>query len=201
MIELPQVTLVALTGLGYKTQEHLEALKKSYEHIEFGDVRLIQMGKIKDIDSWDHAVIYDLPKTIFTSHALLIHDDGYVINPDCWNPRWLDYDFLGAPWPLPTDDFSYRTPTGRLIRVGNSVSLRSKKLMDLAAQTPQDYFWSFKEKYGNTNEDGYICVHNREWLEEQGCKFADIDVAKHFSKEWEIEENKGIKTFAFHSTR
>ncbi len=47
---------------------------------------------------------------------------------------FLNYDYIGAPYPLPQDNFSYRDIDGNLIRVGNSVSLRSKKLLDLPIQ-------------------------------------------------------------------
>lgn len=191
-LSLPQVTLIAMTGLGYKTQEHIEALKKSCEGIEFGDVKLIQLGSIIDIDSWNKAIIYDLPTYIDTDFCFLCHSDGYIIATERWQNSWLEYDYIGAPWPLPIDTFSYRTPDNRIIRVGNSVSLRSKKLMDLVATRPMEYH------YGNNNEDGQICVWERDWLEEQGCKFAPIEVAKYFSKEHEIPENRGLKTFAFH---
>lgn len=192
MIKLPDVTLIAITGLGYKFKEHYEALKKSQEGIRFGETKLIQLSKIKDIDSWNEAVIYDLPKYIETDFAMLVHHDGYVINPEMWNDEWLNFDYLGAPWPLPNDSYSYRDEDGAIQRVGNSVSLRSKKLMDLVATR------EWKSYYGFTNEDGFICCHNRNWLESNGCKFAPLEVAKYFSKEHEIEENKGLKTFAFH---
>lgn len=192
MIKIPNCTLIALTGIGYKTQEHIEAIKKSCEGIEFGEVKLIQLGSITDIDSWNKAVIYELPTYVSTDFALFIHHDGYVRYPLLWKEEWLGYDFIGAPWPLPTDSFSYRTLRNTIIRVGNSVSLRSKKLIDLIATRPMEYH------YGNNNEDGQICVWEREWLEEQGCKFAPLEVAKYFSKEHEIPENKDIKTFAFH---
>jgi hypothetical protein len=126
---------------------------------------------------------------------MFVHGDGYVINPSLWQDSWLEYDFIGAPWPLPTDDYSYRTPTGELVRVGNSVSLRSKRLLKL----PSDLLLEWKSYYGNTNEDGFLTVHNRDRLIREGCVFAPLDVAKYFSKEHEIEENKGIETFAFHS--
>lgn len=192
-LQLPQVTLIAMTGIGYKTQEHIEAIKKSCEGIKFGEVKLIQLGTITNVESWNEAVIKKLPQFVDTDFAILIHHDGYITNPTLWNPSWLDWDYIGAPWPLPNDGFSYRTPKGQLIRVGNSVSLRSKKLMDLIATRPMEYH------YGNNNEDGQICVWERDWLEEQGCKFAPLEVAKYFSKEHEIPENKDIKTFAFHS--
>lgn len=193
MITLEKVSLCCLTGLGYQTDEHLAALKKSSQEIEFATVELIQLASIKNIDSWNKAVIYELPKYIDTDYCIFIHADGYIISPEVWKNEWLAWDYIGAPWPLPTDSFSYRDEIGELQRVGNSVSLRSKKLMDLVATR------EWKSYYGNTNEDGFICCHNRKWLESQGCKFAPLEVAIHFSKEHEIKENRNIKTFAFHT--
>jgi hypothetical protein len=199
MVQLTDVTLIALSGLNYQTKENIKALDISSKDIKFGAVKYIQLGEVNDIDSWNRAIIYEFPKYVDTSHALLIHGDGYVVNPSLWRLEWLQYDYVGAPWPLPQDDYSYRDGEGNIVRVGNSVSLRSKKLMDMMTAIPEDYFWSMKEKYGNTNEDGFICCHNRLWLEKGGCKFAPLEVAMNFSKEHEIPENKGLMTFAFHS--
>lgn len=216
MISLPNVTLVAMTGKN--TKEHLEALKKSSLEIKWGQILLLtsetdseksvvwdadrpdimilerKIEPITSIDDWNKKIIYELPRYISTTHALLIHADGYVIHPDLWDDHWLNYDYIGAPWPLPLDDYSYRDEAGNIVRVGNSVSLRSKRLMDLVATR------EWKEYHGNTNEDGFICCHNRFWLtENEGCKFAPLSVAIHFSKEHEIPENMGLETFAFHS--
>lgn len=194
MLKLPNVTLIALSGIGYQTKENTEALKKSCIGVEWGAVKYIQQGDITNIDSWNHAVIYDLYKYVDTDFAMFVHGDGYVINPATWKDEFLDYDYIGAPWPLPRDNYSYRTPEGQLIRVGNSVSLRSKRILSLPHQLQLEW----KPYYGNTNEDGFLCVHNRSILESNGIKFAPLDIAKYFSKEHEIEENKGIETFAFH---
>ena len=190
-LKLPQITLICLTNKDF--EGHKKAIDKSRENIEFGEEKLIWDEKITSIDLWNQAVIYDLPHYVFTNHALLIHADGYVSDSTKWNEDWLAYDYIGAPWPLPSDDYSYRSESGTLVRVGNSVSLRSKKLMDLVATR------EWKSYYGNTNEDGFICCHNREWLESQGCVFAPLEVAIHFSKEHEIPENIGLQTFAFHT--
>ncbi len=195
MLFLPNITLIVLSGIDYETKDNIEALKKSCEGIEWGAVKYIQQEDIKGIDSWNKAVIYDLHKYVDTSHAMFIHADGYVIRPELWNDDWLNYDYIGAPWPLPQDDYSYRTPRGELIRVGNSVSLRSKRILELPTQLNLPW----QNYYGNTNEDGFLCVHNRDILIEHGCRFADIEVAKHFSKEHSIPENTGLDTFAFHS--
>jgi hypothetical protein len=193
MLKLPQVTLIALTGKDI--MPHMEAIQKSCEGIEWGDVKLVYQPTIKSIDDWNKAVIYELHTYIRTDFAMLIHADGYVINPEAWQDEFLAYDYIGAPWPLPRDNYSYRTPTGELVRVGNSVSLRSKRILELPSQLGLEW----KSYYGNTNEDGFLCVHNERRLRESGCTFAPIEVAKHFSKEHEIPENQGIETFAFHT--
>ncbi len=191
MISLPQVTLIALTNKNF--DEHKEAIDKSCEGIEFGAVKIIWDEKCNSIDEWNRKIIQELWKYVDTTHVLLVHADGYVINPELWDDEWLKYDYIGAPWPLPTDDYSYKDEHGELQRVGNSVSLRSRELMYLASKR------EWKSYYGNTNEDGFICCHNRKWLEAQGMKFAPLEVAVHFSKEHTIPENEGLETFMFHS--
>lgn len=192
MLKLPQITLIALTNKDF--EGHQRALDKSSEGIEWGARKLIWDEDIKSIDDWNYKIIYELHNYIDTEFAMLIHADGYVINPASWKDEFLHYDYIGAPWPLPKDEYSYRTETGEIIRVGNSVSLRSRKLLDL----PRQLGLEWKPYYGNTNEDGFLCVHNRAILRGEGIRFAPIEVAKYFSKEHEIEENKGIETFAFH---
>lgn len=193
MIELPQVTLICLTNKDF--EGHLEAIKKSCKDINFGAVKLIWDDKITSIYDWNYKIIYELHNYVQTDFALLIHADGYVINPQAWNADWLNYDFIGAPWPLPRDDYSYRTPDGDLIRVGNSVSLRSRRILELPSKLQLEW----KSYYGNTNEDGFLCVHNRRQLESHGVVFAPLEVAAHFSREHDIPENEGIETFAFHT--
>ena len=190
IISLPEITLILLTN---NFDGAKEAIEKSCEQIDFGAVKIIWDRKCNSIAEWNRKIIKDLPKYVDTTHALLIHQDGGVLNPELWNPEWLELDYIGAPWPLPQDDYSYRDEWNQIVRVGNSVSLRSKKLMDLIATRPMVFH------HGNNNEDGQICCWNRQWLISQGCKFATLEQAIHFSKEHEIPENKDIKTFAFHS--
>lgn len=193
MLKLPSVTLLCLTGKDF--EGHKKAIDRSCEGIEFGDVKIIWDEKIRSIDDWNREVVFGLTDYVRTPFALLIHADGYVIHPEAWKPEFLDYDYTGAPWPLPMDDYSYKTPEGELVRVGNSVSLRSKRLLE----APRRLNLEWRSYFGNSNEDGFLCVHNRTKLEAEGIQFAPLDIAKYFSKEHEIEENKGIDTFAFHS--
>jgi hypothetical protein len=207
MLKLENITLIALTSI--KLDKTIKALEYSSKDIKFGAIKLVSdvkpdnlpdsikhefCPKMSNINEWNYAAIYELPKHVTTEFCILIHDDGFIVNADSWRPEFLDYDYIGAPWPLPNDNFSYRAIDGELIRVGNSVSLRSKKLLDL----PNDLELEWKPFHGYYNEDGFIAVNYRHIYKEHGCKYAYIDVAKHFSHETMIPEISGILPFAFH---
>ena len=208
MIELPNVTLIALTSV--RIPQTIKALEYSCRGIKFGKVKLASdiipddlpsfiqhefTPKSGNIDEWNYNIIYNLPKHVDTEFALLIHDNGFVVNPESWKDEFLNYDYIGAPWPLPKDNFSYRDIDNNLIRVGNSVSIRSKKLLDV----PIKYNLEWKPFHSFTNEDGFICVNYRHKYIEDGCKFADLEIAKYFSHETWIPEIEGITPFAFHN--
>ncbi len=193
-IKLPNVTLIALTGKNI--EGHQKALDYSCLGIEFGAVKLINSPS-KSIDEWSQKIVYDLGDYVDTEFALLIHDDGFVVHPERWNPEWLQYDFIGSPFPMPRDTFSYRDIHGNIQRVGNSVSLRSKKLLDL----PKKIGMEWKPFHGFYNEDGYISVNMRHVFEEHGCVFAPFDVAIHFGRETPLPENKNIQPFVFHKNK
>lgn len=193
-LNLPNVTLICITSKNFDV--HLNALKYSSRGINWGAVKLIGDLELNSLDEYSYAMVYKLRDYVTTDYCVTIQDDGFIINPEMWDWNWLNYDYIGSPWPLPKDDFSYRTPEGKLERVGNgAVSLRSKKLLDL----PFELDLEWKSYYGNCNEDGFLCVHNRKILEENGVKFAPLSVAKHFAREHEIEENQDVVSpFGFH---
>ena len=208
-LELPQITLVAVATL--QVEETLQALVHSCKSIKFGKVKLLanytpfgleqypyieffRIDKFSSVDDWCRFIIYNLNDYIDSEFALLVHADGFVVNPDAWRSEFLQYDYIGAPWPLPTDDYSYRDIDGNIIRVGNSVSLRSKRLIEL----PIKLNLPWEPFHGNYHEDGFICAKNRHLYEAQGMKFSPLEVAKYFSHERMIPEIQGIKPFVFH---
>lgn len=191
-IKLPNITLCCIGSEKYRDQQQ-KALDYSSQGIEFGAIKNIIVPTY-NIDDWNRAVVFDLGDYIDTEFALLVHPDGFVVHPEKWDDEFLKYDFIGAPYPLPTDDFSYRDINGVLQRVGNSVSIRSKKLLGL----PKKLNMEWKPFHGFTNEDGYICVNMRHIFEEHGCKFAPLSLAVHFSQEVPIPEAKSITPFTFH---
>lgn len=190
--KLLNVTLCTFGSEKYKEQQE-KALIYSSRNIEFGAVKNI-IVPTNTIDEWNKAVVFDLGDYIDTDFALLIHPDGGIGEPELWRDEWLQYDYIGSPFPLPTDNFSYRDIHGKIQRVGNSVSLRSKKLLQL----PKKIGMEWKPFHGFYNEDGYISVNMRHVFEEHGCKFAPFEEALLFGREMPLPENKGLRTFAYH---
>ena len=192
MLKRPNVTLCCFGSEKYRDQQQ-EALDYSSIGIEFGAVKNI-IVPTDSIDQWNRAVVFDLGDHIDTEYALLIHPDGGIGNPSAWDNKWLEYDYIGAPFPLPNDTFSYRDINGEIQRVGNSVSLRSKKLMTL----PKKIGMEWKPFHGFYNEDGYIAVNMRHKFIEHGCKFAPFEEAVKFGMENPLPEHEGVEPFVFH---
>jgi len=204
-LKLPQITLVSVTSV--KIEDTVKSIRKSCGFIEFGDVKLltdvdidlndIKVEKINHLDynGYSKFIVYELHNYIDTDYALIVQHDGFVTSPEKWNEEFLNYDYIGAPWDLPKDGFSYRDQFGNIIRVGNGgFSLRSKKLLSL----PSKLNLEWKDYFGYYNEDGFFTCHNRHEFEKEGCVFAPLEVAKHFSHESKIPDIEGITPFGFH---
>jgi len=204
-LKLDQVTLVAVTNKDIDGS--IDALKFSSKKIDFNSIKLfsplkqklldqniynIQIRKLKSIAEWGEFITFELYKYIDTKFIILIHADGFIVNPENWLPSFLNYDYIGAPWPKAKEFYD---GYGKLRRVGNSVSLRSYKL--LKAPTDIGLKWSDAHS-SNFHEDGFICVQNGKILEDKGIKFANFETSLHFSREYTFKENKDIDPFVFH---
>lgn len=128
-------------------------------------------------------LIYGLVDYIDTDHCILVHWDGYAVNRHCWDNRFLDYDYIGAPWP------QWLNPA----RVGNGgFSLRSKQWLRACSQTP---CWM------GVPEDDWCCHQNRHLFEKAGMRIAPVSVASKWGIEHPIEEcpKRTVNdTFGFH---
>jgi hypothetical protein len=206
MVTLDNVTIIAVTGVNPK--EALWAIEHSCEQIKFASAKLITPHEIKsnkgveiiksgdiDYEEYSRFIVYELWKYFETSHVLLVQYDGFVANPEEWSDEFLDYDYIGAPWPSPQDDFSYRDEYGDVYQVGNGgFSLRSKKLCEL----PTKLNLEWKSYSGFYNEDGFFCIHHRKLLEKNGCKFPSVETAAKFSYETPLENIEFTVPFGFH---
>jgi hypothetical protein len=216
-IQLPNVTLVCISGVNIF--HSIFALWRSSRKIQFSSVKLISNKRprilppqiifeksvdteLDSIDEYNRYVIYKLWRHIETEHCLIVQADGYVLNPTLWKPEFLEFDYIGAPWPIKDD--AYIDPFGNHQRVGNGgFSLRSKKLLTVPSSTEVPWEVNFGNFYrhegaGLYSEDGNICVHNRHIYEAHGCRWPDVSLALEFSVESRVTEYKGAATFGFH---
>lgn len=210
-LSLPQVTLAAMTSV--KVYETIKALQYSMQDIDFGEVVLIthrkplflpkgitckHTSRLTEIDDFNYKMVYELGDYIKTDYVLLIHYDGFIVHPEKWQDDFLQYDYIGSPWPLPEGEHSYWDVHGNLCRVGNSVSLRSKCLLEFPRQAGLE--WRPAE-IGSYNEDIFLCCMNKHLIEAAGMKIAPIEAAKYFGHEHMIPETEGIEPFLFHKWR
>lgn len=128
------------------------------------------------------------------SHVMTVHADGYALHPEKWTIEFLEYDYIGAPWP------GWMVPD-RSLAVGNGgFSLRSQKFLRAwRGEHPNSRWWSDPRK----SEDVWACRTNRAYYESKGIRFAPIELAARFSMEHPIEElpNATIAdSFGFHGS-
>jgi hypothetical protein len=174
---LPDVTLLAVTDVALPATAR--ALTLSQNRLRFGETLILcdrppppntpaewrPVPPIGSRSEYSRFMLRDLTAHVATQHVLCIQWDGYVLDPDQWDPAFLDYDYIGAPWPHFMDG----------MRVGNGgFSLRSRRLIEACAALP----------ISNEAEDVAICRTHRSMLETRfGLRFAPEDVARRFAYE------------------
>ncbi|WP_395699650.1 DUF5672 family protein [Aquabacterium sp.] len=134
--------------------------------------------RIPTVPAYSEFMLRGLLPYVHTSHLLVVQWDGYVLDPGAWDPAFLRYDYIGAPWHDIEGDAG----------VGNGgFSLRSLKLLR-ALQDPA--------LQPSHPEDLCICARHREALEHQhGIRFAPRALAAHFAYE---RTEPTVPTFGFH---
>lgn len=184
---LPQVTLVLADCVDY--QRGKKSLDYSTQQIQFQEVkhltafkrpdpRVVHIPRLSSIQDYNTFMIRDLVHYFNTSHVLVTQWDGFVWNPQLWKDEFLQYDYIGAPWPPELLHTQLHKDRGYLVGNGG-FSLRSKKLQ----QVLHDHYHNLD--FTHPSEDVVICQFNREFLESQGCVFAPPELARTFS--WECE--------------
>lgn len=223
-MKLNKVSLVCVDGKG-EFFSSIKAIENSIAKINFNEVILITSKqdhpvvnpkiKIKLINKMTYSeynefILCDLYKFFESEYVLLIQDDGYVRHHDLWRNDFLDYDYIGAPWPehliqelmnklksnldLSNNKFSHNTLNLKNFdssnyRVGNGgFSLRSKRLCEFTKK--------YKDKYINRPEDNVICIYEKEDLINNNFKIAPVELASKFSSEFPTEYSN--LAFGFH---
>lgn len=211
-VQLNEVTLVTITAVNID-QTHA-VLQQCLDGMAFGAVKMfcpqmpaapdprIQYLRIPEIDikGYDWILLRLLHRHIETSHCLIVQEDGFIVAPERWEPEFLAYDYIGAPW-LPQIHV-WQNPRWVLTFDGNRVgnggfSLRSKRLLQAVAAIPAEAM-----TFPVMSEDVVICHYLYDRLTAQGFRFAPLDVAARFAVETEevVPGQKIGNVFGFHGT-
>lgn len=122
--------------------------------------------------------IKEMPKhrDLFGEFTMLIHWDGFIVNPSAWSNTFFEYDYIGAVW---ADG----------VMGNDGFHLRSKKVWDELAIAPIE----------DTPDachpcDARICRTYRSYFESRGIKFAPNEIAHKFS----VEDRPYAGSLGFH---
>lgn len=138
-------------------------------------IKHVPIADIDSVAAYSDFIVGRLGDYFSGEHVLIVQWDGFVLDAARWDARFLDYDYIGAPWPD-----AART-------VGNGgFSLRSRRLWDALRDI---------DPVTTHPEDTCICIEQRSALEARGIRFAPTELAETFA--WEAPEPLQ-PTFGFH---
>lgn len=133
------------------------------------DFNATVIQKLETIDAYSKFMIEQVHEHVTSDHFLVFQWDGFVINPHLWWDGFLEYDYIGAPWPQP-----YRPAPD--LKVGNGgFSLRSRRLSATLSKLHAAYM--------GEPEDVFIAhqIQSNPILAE--FSLAPVQIARHFSVE------------------
>ncbi len=129
-----------------------------------------------DFPRWNIFVNRVVPNYIKSDFAMSVHEDGFPLHLDLWNPKFLEYDYIGAPWHDGT--------------VGNGgFNIESKKMLKAKLNVPMT-----AQELASPS-DTYVCHNIKKDLEDSGIRFAPTDLALKFSTE---TLRNDLQSFGFH---
>jgi len=185
-LSLPDVTLVAIDTVAHDLTRL--ALEECVRRVDFAEVliftdrhdfsvpgapiqHLVLTPPLRGWEAVNRVWWHEVPERVTTSHFLTVQWDSWVLNPAAWDPDWLQYDYIGAPWPW-----------HQIYRVGNGgFSLRSRRLAEHVAACSECCYPLAHP------EDDALCRRYRPMLEAEGFRWAPESVAWRFS----FERGKG----------
>ena len=201
MIELNNVDILSINT--HAPEQSVRALRYSSREIKFksqkilsntrptnllenDEIEFIQIPMFTTREEYSDFVMNNLGEYIDADFVLMIHDDGFVINPHLWSDEFLKYDLIGSPWPGPIEQKDERVGNG-------GFCIRSKRLINFSK--------NIKAEPGH--DDWTLGVTHNKYLKDRGFTFAPIEVAMKFALESEILECPFDleNTFGFHGRR
>lgn len=180
-VEFESTKFFTMTG-----ERHAKKLNES-------GIEVINIPEIKNKADYSRFCLVELNKYITSDYCLTVQHDGYIIDETAWTDEFLNYDYIGAPWPA---SWGYKN------RVGNGgFCLKSKRFLEACYDTFKDFDFGVnidrKPEDISVNEDFLICNLYYDHFTNLGIKYADVELASRFSVEHAIPEMKEV-TFGFH---
>lgn len=126
-------------------------------------IEIVEVANVKSYKDYNTFMVESLDSHIDTDFCLIVQADGYILNPQAWDDNFLNYDYIGAPWP----------PFNNLCGNGG-FSLRSKRIITLASK--------LKNPTGQA-EDVVYCRRERDYFTSKGMIFSDPVTGARFSHE------------------
>jgi hypothetical protein len=160
----------------------------SPENPNIDNTNFIKINKINSSEDYSEFIIADLAQYLESDFILTAHSDGFPINPHMWTDEYLNYDFIGAPWPwkIGNDELNM----GKSFNGG--FSLRSSKFVKLQTRIPKIH--------QRWHEDAVVTDIHRPWFLSNGCRYSTYELAKQFSLELDLPDSKNDinNVFGFH---
>jgi hypothetical protein len=131
-LQLPTTTLVCVDCLDSKRA--IRVLEHCKSMVDFADVKLlssipsdyehrVRIMPLNSLIAYSIFMLTRFHEYIDTPNVLIVQRDGWILNPESFDPNWLDLDFIG-PIYMQND------------RVGSGgFSLRSKRIMQEVSKT------------------------------------------------------------------
>lgn len=198
---LPHVTLVCV-----ETQMHdlaTLAINDAISKVKFGHVLIhtdkpeaipVPGAEYRIVPNWPDKIAMgafyytEAAAPITTSHALLMEWDAGIRDVAMWDPAFLDYDYIGAPWP--GRQWGGWDPTGGFTVGNGGFALVSKRLAD--------YVFENRHRFNINTDIGLCRAHRGEFERTLGAKWAPEEVAYRFAFECGPPEQAVKPSFGYH---
>jgi len=190
-LNLSNVTGIFIDGVGKDTESIRNLILGINTKIKFDSIIHFSVDPIRDITNvnsirinkltygeYNNFCLKNVYPFVSTDYTMWIQTDGFPINPNNWTDEFLNYDYVGSPWPW-------------LDYGGNGgFSFRSQKLMKLATKLP----------YSEYNEDVFICHVTGKYFIDNGCVFAPNEIGIKWGLELDLpnQTNTLQGKFGFH---
>ncbi len=226
----PSITIISVTGHQDYAQGSVYAIERSYTELQKklpkDSLSCILVSPDKPEHLPEHImhlvckpfsyleynlfILYALDQLVETDFALIVQNDGFVVDGNNWRDEFFEYDYIGAPvYGLyemlddgkvknyqgdACDEYLHDMPPNFIDVQNGGFSLRSKKLLGMPRKLGIKWQVNIPKFFSaqplsldfesvSHNEDIYLCLMIRKQLLAQGIRFAPLKTACYFACE------------------